>query len=55
MQSLQINAEEQSAQVMEHYTNEALSGKKVIGLYFSADWYVQSINLYMFVSSSFLT
>jgi hypothetical protein len=38
LESLQI--EGQSAQVMEHYTNEALSGKKVVGLYFSADWYV---------------
>eukprot|EP00590_Aulacoseira_subarctica_P003270 CAMPEP_0172426386 /NCGR_PEP_ID=MMETSP1064-20121228/37174_1 /TAXON_ID=202472 /ORGANISM="Aulacoseira subarctica , Strain CCAP 1002/5" /LENGTH=348 /DNA_ID=CAMNT_0013169947 /DNA_START=13 /DNA_END=1059 /DNA_ORIENTATION=- len=26
------------AQLREHYTNEALLGKKVIGLYFSADW-----------------
>ena len=30
--------DQQSAQVKEHYTNEALSGKNVIGLYFSADW-----------------
>lgn len=40
LQSLEI-LDQQSAQVKEHYTNEALSGKKVIGLYFSADWYVQ--------------
>ena len=26
------------AEVHQHYTNEALEGKKVIGLYFSADW-----------------
>jgi len=38
LQSLEINTEEQTAQVKEHFTNEALSGKKVIGLYFSADW-----------------
>jgi len=37
LQSLEI-IDQQSAQVKEHYTNEALSGKKVIGLYFSADW-----------------
>ena len=45
MQSLQIDPEAQTAQVMEHYTNEALSGKKVIGLYFSADWYVFNLCL----------
>lgn len=28
------------AQITQHYTNDALRGKKVIGLYFSADWYV---------------
>ena len=39
LQSLEM-VDEQSAQVKEHYTNEVLSGKKVIGLYFSADWYV---------------
>jgi hypothetical protein len=39
LQSLEI-LDEQSAQVKEHYTNEALAGKNVIGLYFSADWYV---------------
>jgi hypothetical protein len=39
LQSLEI-LDEQSAQVKEHYTNEALAGKSVIGLYFSADWYV---------------
>ena len=27
-----------TAQFKEHYTNEALNGKKVVGLYFSADW-----------------
>lgn len=27
-----------SAQVHQHHTNEALAGKKVVGLYFSADW-----------------
>ena len=32
--------DETSAEIHEHYTNEALAGKKVIGLYFSADWYV---------------
>lgn len=32
--------DETSAQIDEHFTNEALAGKKVIGLYFSADWYV---------------
>mmetsp|Transcript_12155 Transcript_12155/g.28843 ORF Transcript_12155/g.28843 Transcript_12155/m.28843 type:complete len:262 (-) Transcript_12155:48-833(-) len=37
LESLKI-VDEQSAQVMEHYTNEALAGKTVIGLYFSADW-----------------
>lgn len=37
LQSLEI-LDEQSAQVKEHYTNEALAGKSVIGLYFSADW-----------------
>lgn len=30
--------DESKAQVHQHYTNEILSGKKVIGLYFSADW-----------------
>ena len=35
--SLQMVSETQ-AQVHQHYTNEALSGKKVVGLYFSADW-----------------
>lgn len=37
LQSLEI-LDSQSAKVKEHYTNEALAGKKVIGLYFSADW-----------------
>mmetsp|Transcript_26462 Transcript_26462/g.57981 ORF Transcript_26462/g.57981 Transcript_26462/m.57981 type:complete len:252 (-) Transcript_26462:1910-2665(-) len=37
LQSLKM-VDDQSAQVVEHYTNEALAGKKVIGLYFSADW-----------------
>ena len=39
LQSLEI-VDQTSAQVKEHFTNEALAGKKVIGLYFSADWYV---------------
>ena len=30
--------DETHAQVHQHYTNEALAGKKVVGLYFSADW-----------------
>ena len=30
--------DEQTAQFKQHYTNEALRGKKVVGLYFSADW-----------------
>lgn len=30
--------DEAHAQVHQHYTNEVLSGKKVVGLYFSADW-----------------
>ena len=30
--------DERHAQLHSHYTNEALQGKKVIGLYFSADW-----------------
>ena len=30
--------DEKQAQLNAHYTNEALSGKKVVGLYFSADW-----------------
>ena len=30
--------DETHAQVHQHYTNEVLSGKKVVGLYFSADW-----------------
>lgn len=30
--------DESHAQVHQHYTNEALRGKKVVGLYFSADW-----------------
>jgi len=30
--------DETHAQVQQHLTNEALSGKKVVGLYFSADW-----------------
>ena len=40
LQSLDIDEAAQSATVKEHYTNEILAGKKVIGLYFSADWYV---------------
>ncbi|CAJ1954460.1 unnamed protein product [Cylindrotheca closterium] len=30
--------DETTGQINPHYTNEALAGKKVIGLYFSADW-----------------
>lgn len=30
--------DETRAQIVEHYTNDALANKKVIGLYFSADW-----------------
>lgn len=30
--------DEKQAQLHSHYTNEALRGKKVIGIYFSADW-----------------
>ncbi|KAL7555002.1 hypothetical protein ACHAWF_018579 [Thalassiosira exigua] len=30
--------DETHAQVHQHLTNEALGGKKVVGLYFSADW-----------------
>jgi len=30
--------DETHAQIEPHYTNEALAGKKVIGVYFSADW-----------------
>ena len=30
--------DESTAQINSNYTNEALAGKKVIGLYFSADW-----------------
>lgn len=37
LQSLE-KLDQQSAQVKEHFTNEALHGKTVIGLYFSADW-----------------
>lgn len=37
LESLKINGDG-TAQVMEHYTNEALASKKVVGLYFSADW-----------------
>lgn len=35
--SLQF-VDETHAQVHQHYTNEILAGKKVVGLYFSADW-----------------
>jgi len=35
--SLQM-VDESSAQLVAHYTNEALANKKVVGLYFSADW-----------------
>jgi nucleoredoxin len=30
--------DETQAQIVPHYTNEILKGKKVVGLYFSADW-----------------
>jgi len=30
--------DERHAAMKEHYTNDALRGKKVVGLYFSADW-----------------
>ena len=37
--------DETSAQFVENLTSEALAGKKVIGLYFSADWwYVRDIS-----------
>jgi hypothetical protein len=39
LQSLQM-VDEQNARISEHYTNDALRGKDVIGIYFSADWYV---------------
>ena len=32
--------DETTAQFQQHLTNDALQGKKVVGLYFSADWYV---------------
>lgn len=37
LQGLQM-VDETSAQISEQYTNEALQGKNVIGIYFSADW-----------------
>ncbi|KAG7350813.1 alkyl hydroperoxide reductase [Nitzschia inconspicua] len=37
LQSLKL-VDETSAQISEQYTNEALKGKNVIGIYFSADW-----------------
>lgn len=30
--------DEKSAKLQPHYTNDALRGKNVVGLYFSADW-----------------
>ena len=42
LQSLEL-VDEKSAQIKEVYTNEALSGKKVVGVYFSADWYASSM------------
>lgn len=30
--------DENRAQIQQQYTNEALAGKNVVGLYFSADW-----------------
>lgn len=33
------------AQLVSHYTNEALANKKVVGLYFSADWYAKNLLL----------
>lgn len=38
--SLEMLSETQ-AQLQPHYTNEVLKDKKVVGLYFSADWYVE--------------
>mmetsp|Transcript_63472 Transcript_63472/g.95825 ORF Transcript_63472/g.95825 Transcript_63472/m.95825 type:complete len:268 (-) Transcript_63472:31-834(-) len=35
--SMQL-VDETTAQINAHYTNEALAGKNVIGIYFSADW-----------------
>ena len=37
LQSLQM-VDETQAQIGESFTNEALKGKTVIGIYFSADW-----------------
>ena len=37
LQSLKL-IDEQSAELREEYTNDALRGKTVVGLYFSADW-----------------
>jgi hypothetical protein len=34
--------DETSAQLKPHYTNEVLNKAKVIGIYFSADWYVHN-------------
>jgi hypothetical protein len=41
LQSLKL-VDEQSAELREEYTNDALRGKTVVGLYFSADWYGSS-------------
>jgi hypothetical protein len=36
--SFHLSDDGQSGQIGAEYTNEALAGKKVIGVYFSADW-----------------
>lgn len=45
--------DEGHAQVHQHYTNEALSGKKVVGLYFSADWLV-NMTYFIFILVIFI-
>ena len=39
--------DESRAKIEAQNTNEALDGKKVIGLYFSADWYVRSAPVFL--------
>jgi hypothetical protein len=36
--SFQLSDDGKSGQINAQYTSEALAGKKVIGVYFSADW-----------------